>query len=153
MNLEEFTSILDFMEKHRLVEFEFEENGKRIRLRKEEANHRTSAVLPPPPAAGGATVTPPPAAPEPSPNRIIFRSPMVGTFYRSPKPGAPPFAREGDDVTPDKVVCIIEAMKVMNEVKADFEGRVVEVLAKDGQAVEFGTPLFAIDRKTTPAAS
>ncbi|MEM7201850.1 MAG: acetyl-CoA carboxylase biotin carboxyl carrier protein [Planctomycetota bacterium] len=73
-----------------------------------------------------------------------FQSPMVGTFYRSPSPDAEPFAKVGDHVGPDSVICIIEAMKVMNEIRAETEGEVVEVLAQNGEPVDYGQPLFVI---------
>jgi acetyl-CoA carboxylase biotin carboxyl carrier protein len=143
MDLREIRDILEFMEQNQLVEFEYEENGKRIRLRKGEAaeTRRSAAPAAPAPAPAAATTPPRPA------NQVEFTSPLVGTFYRSPKPGAPPFVREGEEIKPDKVLCIVEAMKVMNEIKSPFEGRIVEVLAKDGQAVEFGAPLFLIEKK------
>jgi len=75
----------------------------------------------------------------------VIRSPLVGTFYRSPAPGAPPFVEEGDIVSPGQVLCIIEALKVMNEIESDVKGRVVKILAENGQPVEYGQPLFLID--------
>ena len=76
-----------------------------------------------------------------------FKSPLVGTFYRTPRPDAEPFVNVGDEVSPDKVICIIEAMKVMNEIKAEMNGIVREVLAKNSQAVEYGELLFLIEKK------
>jgi acetyl-CoA carboxylase biotin carboxyl carrier protein len=77
-------------------------------------------------------------------NEILIRSPMVGTFYSSAEPDAPPFVTIGKTVSPDSVVCLIEAMKVFNEIKAEVSGRVSRVLVKNGQAVEFDQPLFAL---------
>ena len=77
----------------------------------------------------------------------VIRSPMIGSFYRSPSPGQPAFVEVGSSVTVDSVVCIIEAMKVLNEITADLVGTVVEVLVQDGQAVEFGQPLFKVAAK------
>lgn len=142
MDFKEIKTILEFMDQNKLVEFEYEENGKRIKLRKGEEG--TGRLLHAPLIAPAAAPAPVAARAE---NVVEFKSPLVGTFYRSPKPGSPPFAREGEAVKPDKVLCIIEAMKVMNEIKAPFEGKIVEVLAKDGQAVEFGAPLFLIEKK------
>jgi acetyl-CoA carboxylase biotin carboxyl carrier protein len=147
MDFKEIKTILEFMDQNKLVEFEYEENGKRIKLRKGE--EAVARVLPAPVAAPVAAVpVPAAAAPAARPANVVeFKSPLVGTFYRSPKPGAPPFAREGEEVKADKVLCIVEAMKVMNEIKAPFDGKIVEVLAKEGQAVEFGAPLFLIEKK------
>lgn len=149
MDFKEIKTILEFMDQNKLVEFEYEENGKRIKLRKGEegAARIVPAAMAMPPAAASST-SPGPAAPAERPANVVeFKSPLVGTFYRSPKPGSPPFVRDGEDVKADKVLCIVEAMKVMNEIKAPFDGKVVEVLAKDGQAVEFGASLFLIEKK------
>ncbi len=75
----------------------------------------------------------------------VIKSPLVGTFYRSPAPGAPPFVEEGDIVSPGQVLCIIEALKVMNEIESDVRGKVVKILVENGQPVEYGQPLFLID--------
>ncbi|MCX6348638.1 MAG: acetyl-CoA carboxylase biotin carboxyl carrier protein, partial [Candidatus Aureabacteria bacterium] len=100
---------------------------------------------PPPPAPVPAAAPPPPAsAPAPDKDTAAIVSPMVGTFYRSSAATAPPLVEAGRRVKKEDVVCIIEAMKVMNEVTADVEGEIVEVLVKDGQPVEFGQPLFRV---------
>ncbi|HKR55353.1 MAG TPA: acetyl-CoA carboxylase biotin carboxyl carrier protein, partial [Gemmatimonadales bacterium] len=88
-----------------------------------------------------------PAAPEKPSNLVEFKSPLVGTFYRSPKPDAESFVNVGDEIGPDRVLCIIEAMKVMNEIKAEMHGVVREILVKNGQAVEFGEVLFQIEKR------
>ena len=75
----------------------------------------------------------------------VIKSPLVGTFYRSPAPGAPPFVEEGDLVSPGQVLCIIEALKVMNEIESDVRGRVEKILVENGETVEYGQPLFLID--------
>jgi len=75
----------------------------------------------------------------------VIKSPLVGTFYRAPAPGAPPFVEEGDIVSPGQVLCIIEALKVMNEIESDVRGKVVKILVENGQPVEYGQPLFLID--------
>jgi len=80
-------------------------------------------------------------------NELVIRSPMVGTFYSAPDPESPPFARVGDNVDSESVVCIVEAMKVFNEIKAELSGKITKVLVKNGDAVEFDQPLFAL----TPA--
>jgi len=86
------------------------------------------------------------SAPARDPNIIEFKSPMVGTFYRAPSPESPPYVTEGDRITKDTVLCIIEAMKVMNEIKAEASGEVVEILLENGEAVEFGQPLYLVRR-------
>lgn len=91
------------------------------------------------PAAAGE-----PAAPALDKGVVEFKSPMVGTFYRAPSPESPPFVAEGEKVNKESVLCIIEAMKVMNEIKAETSGEVVDVLVENGEAVEFGQPLFLI---------
>ncbi len=75
----------------------------------------------------------------------VIKSPLVGTFYRAPAPGAPPFVEEGDIVSPGQVLCIIEALKVMNEIESDVKGKIVKILVENGQPVEYGQPLFLID--------
>jgi len=78
-------------------------------------------------------------------NLHVIKSPLVGTFYRAPSPGAPPFVEVGDIVSPGQVLCIIEALKVMNEIESDVRGRVVKILVENGETVEYGQPLFLID--------
>jgi acetyl-CoA carboxylase biotin carboxyl carrier protein len=101
----------------------------------------------PAPAAAGAPAPAPAPAPEAAPARkgVEILSPMVGTCYRAPAPDAAPFVDVGQRVTPDTVVCIIEAMKLMNEIKAEVSGRITKVLVKNGQPVEFNQPLFEVE--------
>jgi acetyl-CoA carboxylase biotin carboxyl carrier protein len=152
MNLDEIKSILQLMEANKLVEFEYEDDGRRLKLRRAEDRVVTTAVPMAVPAAVPMAAAPAPAsapaaeAPRPS-NLTEFKSPLVGTFYRSAKPDADPFVNVGDEIGPEKVICIIEAMKVMNEIKAEMSGIVREVLVKNGQAVEFGEPMFLIEKK------
>ncbi len=109
----------------------------------------TSAAHPAPnvlphfaPTAVPQTGPPPPAA---SGRLVEIKAPMVGTFYRSPSPDADPYVRENDAITPGKVLCIIEAMKLMNEIEAETSGKVVKILAEDGQPVEYNQPLFLVE--------
>jgi acetyl-CoA carboxylase biotin carboxyl carrier protein len=95
------------------------------------------------PAAGHAAPAAPAAAGA-EPQGEVFKSPMLGTFYRAASPEAEPFAKVGDKVTADKTLCIIEAMKVMNEIKAEREFEILDILVKNGEPVEFGQPLFLI---------
>jgi len=105
-------------------------------------------VAQPHPAAHAPAGQPPPEeAAAPEEELHVVRSPMVGTFYRSPAPDADPYVEVGDEVGPDTVLCIIEAMKVMNELKAEVEGTVVAILVENGEPVEYGQPLFHIAPK------
>ena len=137
------------MKKHDLSVFEIEKEGFRLKLEKGPSTETTAAVPPaavgPPNAAPAAPETTPadPKAIESVPLREIL-SPMVGTFYRSASPDVPPFVDVGKTVTEDTVVCIIEAMKVMNEIKAETGGIIAEVLAENGKPVQFGQVLFRV---------
>jgi len=151
MNLDEIKSILQLMEANKLVEFEYEDDGRRLKLRRAEDRPAPPAHPLPLPVAAPAAAAPAPAAPAAEAARPAnvteFKSPLVGTFYRSAKPDSDPFVNVGDEVGPEKVLCIIEAMKVMNEIKAEVSGVVRDILVKNGQAVEFGEPMFLIEKK------
>jgi acetyl-CoA carboxylase biotin carboxyl carrier protein len=150
MNLDEIKSILQLMEANKLVEFEYEDEGRRLKLRRQEDRVVTAAlpvaVQSAVPMAAAASATPAGEAPRAA-NLTEFKSPLVGTFYRSSKPDSDVFVNVGDEINPEKVICIIEAMKVMNEIKAEMGGIVREILVKNGQAVEFGEPMFLIEKK------
>jgi acetyl-CoA carboxylase biotin carboxyl carrier protein len=140
--------MLQLMESRGLVELEMEHQGLRIRLKKAVSSPAPQLVeyvagVPHPLAPAAAHK---PAAEES--RRIVIKSPMVGTFYRAPAPDAPPFVEVGQDVDVGQVVCILEAMKLMNEIKSEVAGRVLEVLADNASPVEFGQPLFAIEPRT-----
>jgi len=151
MDISEVRKLLDelaaFMEKHELGELELEYEGAQVKLRKAGSHYQQhvvhSTALPPasaPPAASPA----PQAEPPLEAGTIKVTSPMVGTFYRAPKPDSDPFVELDDEVSEDTVVCIIEAMKVMNEIKAEHKGRIVKLLIENGEPVEYGQPLFVI---------
>jgi acetyl-CoA carboxylase biotin carboxyl carrier protein len=148
-DLKEIKAIIDLMKKHDLSVFEIEKEGFRLKLEKAASVQPAAAAPPavagPPKAASTAAETAPPApkAIESVPLREIV-SPMVGTFYRSASPDSPPFVDVGKSVTEDTVVCIIEAMKVMNEIKAEISGIIAEVVAESGKPVQFGQVLFKI---------
>jgi oxaloacetate decarboxylase alpha subunit len=136
--------MLQLMESRGLVELEMEHQGLRIRLKKASSSlapQLVEYVAGVPQAAAGQGG----AKSVPEGRRIVIKSPMVGTFYRAPAPDAPPFLEVGQDIEVGQVVCIIEAMKLMNEIKSEAAGRVVEVLAQNGDPVEFGQPLFSIE--------
>jgi acetyl-CoA carboxylase biotin carboxyl carrier protein len=146
--------LLDFMTSHGLEEFEYEHAGLRIRLRKAAPSPNSAPPTGAPPQAmqaqaavlephsGTAAATPSPAAVTEDLHTI--KSPIVGTFYASATPGAPPFVKIGDVIQSGQVVCIIEAMKLMNEIEADVSGELVRALVENGQPVEYGQGLFAI---------
>jgi len=148
-DLKEIKAIIDLMKKHDLSVFEIEKEGFRLKLEKGPST-KAAAAAPPAaagtPKAGAAAPETTPAAPkaiESVPLREIV-SPMVGTYYRSASPDVPPFVDVGKTVTEDTVVCIIEAMKVMNEIKAETSGIITEVLVENGKPVQFGQVLFKV---------
>ena len=145
MDLKEIKQIVDLMKRSGLTEFEIEEQDLKLRIARKTAETTTVIQAPqshlaPAPAAAAA----PAPAPEPVDPGILVKSPMVGTFYAAPSPDSPPYAKVGDTVTPDTVVCILEAMKVMNEIKAEVSGTITEVCASNGDSIEFGQPLFRL---------
>ena len=140
--------MLQLMEARGLVELEMEHQGVRIRLKKASSS-------PGPQIVEYVTGVPRPAAPAGSPaaeesRRVIIKSPMVGTFYRTPAPDAPPFVEVGQDLEIGQVVCILEAMKLMNEIKSEVAGRVVDILVENGSPVEFGQPLIVVHPSESP---
>jgi acetyl-CoA carboxylase biotin carboxyl carrier protein len=165
MDLKEIKLVIDLMTKNGLSEFELEKGDFKLRVKRGPSGEWTTTTTPaagpqvvhhhapvaafaPSPAVGAAA---PVAAPAASPAPAVAASthpqivsPMVGTFYLSPSPDSPPYVSVGQEVQEDTVVCIIEAMKVMNEIKAETRGVIVEILAQNGKPVEFGKPLFAV---------
>ncbi|HUW58686.1 MAG TPA: acetyl-CoA carboxylase biotin carboxyl carrier protein [Planctomycetota bacterium] len=141
------------MDGSKLSELEVEVEGTRIRLQKESAKTKPEVVAvaapavnsPPAVAVPAAASAVPAPVSEPASEYKHVTAPMVGTFYAANAPDADPYVEVGDTVDEETVVCIIEAMKVMNEIKAEIQGKVVEVLVNDGEPVEYGQPLFLID--------
>ena len=150
MNLKELKELISLMEEHQLAEIELEREGMKVRLRKMGAGSESGGpvvmerVLPGSLPVGGGGPVPVPEPPT-KPAGLEIKSPMVGTFYRAPAPEAPPFVESGQEIEPGQVLCIIEAMKLMNEIKAEVKGRIVQVLVENGQPVEFGQPLFLVE--------
>jgi acetyl-CoA carboxylase biotin carboxyl carrier protein len=143
-DLDDIERLLDLMDARGLEELEVEREGLRVRFRK-PGGPVAPAVQPPAPAPGAPATPPQAAAPEADEAGLaIIKSPIVGTFYRSPEPGADAFVEVGSAVRKGQVVCIIEAMKLMNEIDADQDGEVVTVYVEDGQPVQYGESLFAI---------
>ena len=147
LDLAEVRRLVNLMETKELAEVEIELEGKRVRVVRAGVGAATgvpvasvAAAAPAAPAVAPATESAAPAAPRGS----EIPSPMVGTFYRSPSPDAAPFAEVGDRISKETVVCIIEAMKVNNEIKAELDGEIIELLVEDGQPVEYDQPLFRV---------
>jgi acetyl-CoA carboxylase biotin carboxyl carrier protein len=148
VDLKDIKAIIDLMKKNSITEFELERQDSKIRL-KRGLNGGTPAVQYDEPAAVipilPTTVPAPVSAAQPvATGEIDIKSPMIGTFYRAPSPEAGNYVEIGTEVNPETVVCIIEAMKVMNEIKAEVKGIVTQVLVENGKPVEFGQPLFKV---------
>ena len=148
MDLRKLKTLIDLVSDSNISELEITEAEGKVRIVKGAVAAAGAPIAAPAPAAVGAAPTAAapvvaevPAAPE---GRII-KSPMVGTFYRSGSPGSKPFVEIGDAIKEGQPVCIIEAMKIMNEIEADCEGKVLRILCENGQAVEFGQPLFVVE--------
>jgi len=153
LDLKEIKAIIDLMKKNDLAVFKLEKEGFKIEL---EAHRHAAPFVPIPHErqVSGVTPTAAPqvaaqsataaAVPEQKTTSKEIVSPMVGTFYRAPSPDSAPYVIEGQEVSEETVVCIIEAMKVMNEIKAEVKGEIAEVLIENGTAVQFGQPLFRV---------
>ena len=154
MDLRKLKTLIDLVSESSISELEITEAEGKVRIVKATAATAVGAplasmamaapaVAPPAPAVAPAAATV--AAPETEPQAKVIKSPMVGTFYRSASPGAKPFADVGSTVKEGDPVCIIEAMKIMNEIEADLGGTISRILCENGQAVEFGQPLFVLE--------
>ena len=140
------SELVELAVKHDLAELEVEQGGARIRVVRERA---AGAVAAAPRAEGSpAAITAPVAEPAVAAHLIRVDAPMVGTFYRAPGPDAGPFVQEGDTVKEGQVLCIIEAMKLMNEIESKASGRIVKILVENAQPVEFGQGLFLVEPRT-----
>ena len=160
MDLDQLKKILDLVREHELAEFEIEQEGLRLKVRKDagrrahnpaggRARQRGAGRLAPPPAAAPLASHRPRRLPW-LPTEVelaVVKSPIVGTFYRSPEPGAASFVEIGSTVKKGQVLCIIEAMKLMNEIDSEYEGEIVNVYVENGQPVQYGERLFAIRTK------
>jgi acetyl-CoA carboxylase biotin carboxyl carrier protein len=154
-DLEKLRELIALMEEHGLTEIDLRRQDERWKLRRGPADvmqmipasgfpagHMNMA--PPAPAAPSAPAPQLAAPPADDKDTVPIKSPTVGTFYESPSPGDPPFVTVGSKVTPDSIVCIIEAMKVFNQITADVNGTIIELMVKNGDPVEFGQPLFRV---------
>lgn len=160
MNLKEIRELIEFLKEQDIAEFELERGDVKVRIKRGAeavaSTHETryvtmpSAVAPVHDGVPAVAPAPEPAkpekAPEPAPEEPLHlvKSPIVGTFYESPSPGAPPFVKPGDKVALGQVVCIVEAMKLMNEIESDVAGEVVKMLVANNQPIEYGQPLYSI---------
>lgn len=161
MNQKELKELIEFLIEKDIAEFELERGDVKVKVKRAgehmivhpQAEPRFYAVPPaPPPVAEVAAAPPakssaPPAAPSAEENLHSVKSPIVGTFYEAPSPGAPPFVKPGDIVEVGQVLCIVEAMKLLNEIESDFAGEIVKKLATNGQPIEYGQELFVIRPK------
>jgi len=152
-DIEDLKQLIEFLKENQVAEFDLDRGDMKIRLKFNQAVGPAAAPLlthvplvaahgvssPPPSSAA-----PPPPPPEPETELHIVKSPIVGTYYGSPSPGAAPFVSPGDHVEKGQVICIVEAMKLMNEIEADASGEVVKAMVTNGQPVEYGQPLFSI---------
>jgi oxaloacetate decarboxylase (Na+ extruding) subunit alpha len=154
MNIKEIKELIEVVAQHGITDLEVERSGVKIKIRKEGQPVVVNSV-PASPAYAFPTGYPPPAAPGPGAlpapeplnedeGLLLVRSPIVGTFYRSPNPEAEVFVKSGDRVEPGRVLCIIEAMKLMNEIEAEVSGEIVKIYVENGESVEFGQALFGI---------
>ena len=150
-DIEDLKQLIEFLKENQVAEFDLDRGDLKIRLKFSQAVApavvHTLGSLPIVATSGVPPAAPPPAAPpaaEPETDVHNVKSPIVGTFYGSPSPGASPFVTPGDHVEKGQVICIIEAMKLMNEIESDVAGEIVRCLVTNGQPIEYGQPLFSI---------
>jgi acetyl-CoA carboxylase biotin carboxyl carrier protein len=166
MNSKELRELIEFLIEKDIAEFELERGDVKVKIKRagehtvvhSHADPRYYAVAPPPmaamevgaaPVAAPAGASAPPAAAKPAQEEGLHtvKSPIVGTFYEAPSPGAPPFVKVGDSVEVGQVLCIVEAMKLLNEIESDVAGEIVKKLANNGQPIEYGQELFVVRPK------
>lgn len=163
MDIEYITKLIELISKSKVDEIEIEEDGKKIRIAKTFHAHTAAApavfnVSPPPaptaPPQASVVVTPSPQPPVQAVQPVVapsgvklheVRSPIVGTFYRSPSPDAPSFVQIGSSIQKGSVLCIVEAMKLMNEIESDVTGKIVQILVENGQPIEYDQVLFVVE--------
>jgi len=159
MDIKQIQDLIKFVAKSGVNEVAIEEEDFKITIKTNQAPTYVTATVPatapaPLPAAAAAPAPVAPEAPKPAvskaedtSNYVTIKSPMIGTFYRSPSPDKPVFVNVGDDVSTGKVVCIIEAMKLFNEIESEVSGKIVKILVDDAQPVEYDQPLFLVEPK------
>jgi acetyl-CoA carboxylase biotin carboxyl carrier protein len=144
--------LVELMKEHDLTEIDLHQGEVRIQLRRGSSTVPMAIGVPqaaplPAPAAPPAPESEAPSASVDTKGIVLIKSPMVGTFYTAPDPDSPPFVKVGDHIGPETTVCIVEAMKVFNQIPAEASGRIIAVLAENGAPVEFGQPLFKVDTR------
>jgi acetyl-CoA carboxylase biotin carboxyl carrier protein len=148
VNLKEIKEMIQLMNENALTELEIEKEGMKIRLKKNSSGAIEQSIVHevrPVSLATPSKETSAPAPSAPAASKTVIKSPMVGTFYAAPAPDAQPFVGPGSQVEVGQVICIIEAMKLMNEIKAEARGKIAEILVHNGDPVEFGQPLFVLE--------
>jgi acetyl-CoA carboxylase biotin carboxyl carrier protein len=146
MDIRKVKKLIELLEESNIAEIEIHEGEESVRISRASTVAPAIVAAPATPAAAAApaaTAAAPAAVKEPEGH--IIRSPMVGTFYRAPSPGAKPFVMDGQSVSTGETLCIIEAMKILNQIESDKSGKIVEILVENGQPVEYNEPLFVID--------
>lgn len=150
MDIRKVKKLIELLEESAISEIEIKEGEESVRISRANA---APTYMPPAAPAPAAMAAPPAAAPPPPPapaaepeiDGTVINSPMVGTFYMSPSPGAPAFVKAGQSIKPGDTICIVEAMKILNQIESEVSGVVKEVLVADGQPVEFGEPLMIVE--------
>jgi len=157
MDIRKIKKLIELLQESGIAEIEIKEGEEAVRIARmptsmPSTQYVTMPGLPPgmppmqsPSAAAGSAEPPATSAPKPRPNEHVVTAPMVGTFFAAPSPGAKPFVEIGEEVKLGQVLCIIEAMKMMNQIEADKGGRITSIMAHNGDPVEFGQPLFVIE--------
>jgi acetyl-CoA carboxylase biotin carboxyl carrier protein len=156
MDIRKIKKLIELLEESGIAEIEIKEGEEAVRISRmpvpavvshiaPQASHLAPVQMSPSAAAAGAAALSAPEPPKPKTNEHVITAPMVGTFYACPSPGAKPFVEIGDEIKVGQVLCIIEAMKMMNQIEADKSGRVSSVMARNGDPVEFGQPLFVVE--------
>jgi acetyl-CoA carboxylase biotin carboxyl carrier protein len=153
MDIRKIKKLIELLEESGIAEIEIKEGEEAVRISRMPTASAHAHLVPqiaqfapaPAAAAAPAALPAPESAPKPKPNEHVITAPMVGTFYASPSPGAKAFVEIGDEIKLGQVLCIIEAMKMMNQIEADKAGRITSIMARNGDPVEFGQPLFVVD--------
>jgi acetyl-CoA carboxylase biotin carboxyl carrier protein len=159
MDIRKIKKLIELLEESGIAEIEIKEGEEAVRISRMPAGGVATQLAPPPVHAPAGAISPSAAAaaaqaaapltealvPKPKSNEHVITAPMVGTFYGSPSPGAKPFVEIGDEIKLGQVLCIIEAMKMMNQIEADKAGRITSIMARNGDPVEFGQPLFVVE--------
>jgi acetyl-CoA carboxylase biotin carboxyl carrier protein len=154
MDIRKIKKLIELLEESGIAEIEIKEGEEAVRISRMPSGETAAQKLTPPSApavapaaapAAAAAAAPESAPPKPKPSEHVITAPMVGTFYAAPSPGAKAFVEIGDEIKVGQVLCVIEAMKMMNQIEADRAGRITSIMARNGDPVEFGQPLFVVE--------